>query len=364
MENNLKLPQFLKLDTSLFDFEFQNKPSKQDKAFFESLQPYKNKENTLVLYNGKVISNKIHAEIETELSAAKTYRQQPTDKKLQNINKEHLNSFLKISFKQNAQENIFVVNAFDGQFAHANFYQLGENSNVKILEKVICSKSSKLNHFTDINMEDYSHFDYVCFENLTNDHTNVFGHEACVKQNGELDLTYLNLNNGKVLHATNAYAEGFESKLKIETVTFANNHDVFASNINAQHLNKQTNSLIHNIAVVNDFAYVNIDGVNKIENGNSKSNAEQETKIINLKESANSVANPQLIINEYDVKAGHAAAVGKIDEDQLFYLQSRGLTKVLATEILLMAYVNEILDKVDNEEEKALITKIIKAKIN
>lgn len=366
MEEFLELPKFLKLDFSVFDFEFDKKEIEVDKDFFNRLiSDYESKENVLLLYNGKVITNNANVDVQTDLSFAKEYLQKLTNQKLEKINKDNLNSFLQINFNKNTQEkNIFIVNAFDGQFAHNSVFCLQENSSVKIFEKVICTESSKINHLTNIEMKRYSHFDYVCFENLTNNNANVFLHNAELDNSAELDLTYLNLNTGKVLNATKSYLNGFEANSKVETITFASKQDIFASLINYEHNDKQTTSFINNVAVVNDFAFVNIDGVNKIENGNSKSSAEQETKIINLKESATSVANPQLIINEFDVKAGHAAAVGKIDAEQLFYLQSRGLTKVQATEILLMAYVDEILQKVKIEEERNTITKIIKQKIN
>jgi len=50
---------------------------------------------------------------------------------------------------------------------------------------------------------------------------------------------------------------------------------------------------------------------------------------------------PQLEIESNEVKAGHAASVGQIDEDQLFYLMSRGLNRQEAVELVVEAFLNE-----------------------
>ena len=57
------------------------------------------------------------------------------------------------------------------------------------------------------------------------------------------------------------------------------------------------------------------------------SNVYQTLKGIITSNEAIVEVNPILIIDEYDISAGHAATVGKIEEEALFYLMSRGLTK-------------------------------------
>jgi Fe-S cluster assembly protein SufD len=65
--------------------------------------------------------------------------------------------------------------------------------------------------------------------------------------------------------------------------------------------------------------------------------------------------NPILLIDEYDVKAGHGATVGKIEEQQLYYLQSRGLTKAEAEKLIIKGYIKPILDEM---HDQALIERL------
>ena len=60
-----------------------------------------------------------------------------------------------------------------------------------------------------------------------------------------------------------------------------------------------------------------------ILNTASKSIANQESRVLMLSENARGDANPILLIDEDDVEAGHAASVGRVDPEQLYYLMSR-----------------------------------------
>jgi Fe-S cluster assembly scaffold protein SufB len=64
-----------------------------------------------------------------------------------------------------------------------------------------------------------------------------------------------------------------------------------------------------------------------------------EQRVLLVGEGARAVVVPDLEIESNQVKAGHAASVGKIDEEQLFYLTSRGLNKEEAVELLVEAFL-------------------------
>ena len=69
-----------------------------------------------------------------------------------------------------------------------------------------------------------------------------------------------------------------------------------------------------------------------------KTNSSQLNKVIVLDKTALIRSRPQLEIHADDVKCGHGATVGKLDEESLFYLMSRGITGVEATKLLVNAF--------------------------
>lgn len=75
-----------------------------------------------------------------------------------------------------------------------------------------------------------------------------------------------------------------------------------------------------------------------------KTDAKQTNRALLLSDEATINSNPQLEIFADDVKCTHGAAVGQLDEEAMFYLQARGLTRVEARDMLLHAFAGEVLD--------------------
>jgi Fe-S cluster assembly protein SufD len=76
-----------------------------------------------------------------------------------------------------------------------------------------------------------------------------------------------------------------------------------------------------------------------------KTDAKQTNRCILLSDEAQINTNPQLEIYADDVKCTHGAAVGQIDEDAVFYLQSRGIERTEARHMLVFAFANEVLEE-------------------
>jgi Fe-S cluster assembly protein SufD len=94
-----------------------------------------------------------------------------------------------------------------------------------------------------------------------------------------------------------------------------------------------------------------------------KTNAFQSNKNIVLTDTATMNTKPQLEIWADDVKCSHGATTGMIDDEQLFYLQSRGIQKDTARAMLLYAFANDILDKIKIEPLKLFLENQIQIRL-
>ncbi len=365
------LPSFLAFDFKGFKFEFSEKPNHSNDAnLTEKLLKKYAQPNTIVLFNGVVVFSSLPKGIQASTFIKnkkdfETYQNSQSYNLLTYYNKLYLNSGLNLDVAKNLtiEVPIRVIVAGSVNLAHFANYVARENSSVKVLEEFVLFQNCKLNYIVNTMVLDQANFTHTYVEQMNTTKSLSMAHNATLGTNGQLNLTYLNLNSGKVVHNTYVELLGKFSKAHVNTATVANTTSRFASLITMKHLNKETESNIQNVGIVNNEAQLNIDGLNIIEKGNCKSVAEQNSKIINLTDQARSIANPQLIINEYDVKAGHAASVGRLDEEQLYYLMSRGLTKPQAVELLLMAYLNETLDQITFDTLKEEVLKTIQKKI-
>jgi Fe-S cluster assembly protein SufD len=76
----------------------------------------------------------------------------------------------------------------------------------------------------------------------------------------------------------------------------------------------------------------------------------QTSRNIVLSEHAKADAIPNLEIEANDVRCGHAASVGPVDEEAVFYLESRGIPAAEAERLIVTGFFQEVLDRVTIDE--------------
>ena len=96
-----------------------------------------------------------------------------------------------------------------------------------------------------------------------------------------------------------------------------------------------------------------------VREGAVKVNANQIDKNLLLSEKAEADTNPAFWVYCDDVRCGHGAACGQMDETALFYLRSRGLDEREARGMLTRAFVNEVINKIDNEQFRDFVDELV-----
>ena len=94
-----------------------------------------------------------------------------------------------------------------------------------------------------------------------------------------------------------------------------------------------------------------------------KTNAFQQNNNVLISDKATVNTKPQLEIFADDVKCSHGCTVGQLDEEALFYLQTRGIPKREAQALLMYAFANNVLESVRIPELKTRINKLIANKL-
>jgi len=90
-----------------------------------------------------------------------------------------------------------------------------------------------------------------------------------------------------------------------------------------------------------------------------KTNAYQTNNNILLSNEAKMNTKPQLEIYADDVKCSHGATTGQLDEDALFYMQSRGIPRAEARLLMLYAFANEVIDYIQIAPLKTRINSLV-----
>ncbi len=175
--------------------------------------------------------------------------------------------------------------------------------------------------------------------------------DDCILHEGRLELTDIYQLQGEganIYHRTLQIGAGLDSTSRHQAV---------------RHLAKSTVSELENYLIAVDGAKLKYDVEGAIAKGHSASACTQFNRGLIFGEHAEIEADPKLLIDEYDVIAAHGAAIGQVNEDELFYLQSRGLSESEAKRLIVSGYVGPLLDAVGDPDIAAGIATLIEAKI-
>ena len=133
--------------------------------------------------------------------------------------------------------------------------------------------------------------------------------------------------------------------------------------VNVFHNAINTYAQMDNYGVCRDNGRLVFSGICQIIKGSHGSKAHQNAKIMVFDEKSNGVAKPILKIDENDIEASHAAIVGKINDEHIFYLTSRGLTEEEAKRIITLGYLKPILKGFSDEYMINEIENLIEGKM-
>lgn len=128
--------------------------------------------------------------------------------------------------------------------------------------------------------------------------------------------------------------------LNSENSRFELNNSIIATKkckheVMVNHNCKKTISMINNNGLTIKNGSIIFDVSSHVLKGSKESVAEQDSKIISLNGNLLNKINPILLIDEFESYAKHAAFIGNFNEEKLFYLMSRGLSKTTSQNLLI-----------------------------
>ncbi len=187
-------------------------------------------------------------------------------------------------------------------------------------------------------------------ENNSTNKTDVYSKdEVHLSANSSIQVGYAELSDGNFKADYHYYLDGEGAEAKVRMAILSKEKENKEYEVLIKHNSPHTFGQMDNYGVVKDEGRLVIDGIGTITKGQKGSASHQTNKIMVFDPLCRASANPYLYIDEYDVKASHAAGVGKMDEEHLYYLQSRGLTKKQAMQLITYGYLKPVIEVIDNE---------------
>ncbi len=259
------------------------------------IQTSSKKENIKVRYNfdnnNLNLINQIEIIANGDTNVIIEYKSQITQKCLHN-------GIIRTIVNENAKLNVTIVNLLNE-----------ESDNFEAIENKL-EKNSKVN---------YTIIDIGGKTSVSNYYSNIIG------ENADNDLKSIYLGIGEQRKDINYIAELRGTKTNID--------------IDVQ-------------GALKDSAKKNFKGTIDFKKGSKKAKGNENEYCMLLSDKAKSIALPMLLCTEEDVEGNHSTASGKVDEKQLFYIMTRGISYKEAVKLIVKSKFNKIIERISDEELK------------
>jgi Fe-S cluster assembly protein SufD len=146
-------------------------------------------------------------------------------------------------------------------------------------------------------------------------------------------------------------------------ITIIGNHQLVDHHTAVHHNQPNCESYQNYKGIFKDHAKGVFNGKVFVDKLAQKTNAYQQNNNILLNEGATIDTKPQLEIFADDVKCSHGCTVGQLNEDAMFYLRARGISKKEAQALLLFAFANDTIQNIDIDPLKAKISSLLAEKL-
>lgn len=183
-----------------------------------------------------------------------------------------------------------------------------------------------------------------------------------LKENSVVKVAFGQLSMGNVIYDSKSVLERPNSTLHLKTATLNNNDKSYR--IECMNSNVNTHVEMENHCINTEKGVFALEAIGNIMKGSKGATNFQTSRCLTFGDIKKANISPLLLIDENDLQASHAASVGQIDENQMYYLQSRGLTYKEATNLITIGYLTPIVDFIDDEQLKELLKTKIEDKVN
>ncbi len=225
-----------------------------------------------------------------------------------------------------------VLGAFSGMDCIFTTVQLGESSHLIIPDtQISLEEGASLNLYNILHTRAAWHFETL---------------RAALKKNARFDSLNVNVGGKAVRHSYRVQLQGENSEANLNGLWMLEGSSTAHTHVLIEHEAPRTRSLQKFKGVLNDHSQSSFEGKIWVASEAQKTEAYQLNHNLLLSQGAIARAKPNLEIFADDVKASHGATISQLDDAQLFYLNTRGIEKSAAKELLIDGFCREMIEKI------------------
>ncbi len=219
------------------------------------------------------------------------------------------------------------------------------------------------NAVTELFVEPAAKLEYVSLQNLSRETWHFASHHARVERDAELDWVAGGFGSKKGKTRIQNDLNGRGATSRVTGAYFADGTQHLDYDTFQEHIAPDCESDFAFKGALRDEATAVWRGMIRVEKDAQKTNAYQECRNLMLSPTTHAVPIPGLEILANDVRCTHAATVGRVNREDMFYLMSRGLTRQEAERLIVRGFFQEVLDRIELEPVRDAVTAALEARI-
>lgn len=224
-----------------------------------------------------------------------------------------------VSFTAEENSSITVYELHRSNSAVKLSFDIGKNASVKLVQ--LLNPTEKLRHETFAN---------------------------CSK-GGRFQIMTIMTGDGNIYSDNRTELEGDSSSINVEVAYLGKNSQTIDYNIVVNHWGKDTHSEINAAGALMDSAKKVFRGTIDFKTGSSDSKGSENETVIMLGDDVVNKTVPLILCSEENVEGSHGATIGELDDDTLFYFESRGIGREEAERIMAYAALKRLIRLSDDK---------------
>jgi Fe-S cluster assembly protein SufD len=246
---------------------------------------------------------------------------------------------------------------------HRVLIVLERNARATFLEEFRSAGPAYLNVVVELIVGDGARLEYVTVQEHHSE-TRQFGtHRATVGRDAELDWVAAAVGGTRAKSRMESYLAAAGANVKVTGAYYLTGAEHVDYDTTQEHAAPDTTSDLAFKGVLDDRARAVWRGVIRVDAGAQKTDAYQENRNLLLSTDAQATPIPGLEIEANDVRCTHGATVGQVDQNQIFYLMARGLTRAQAERLIVRGFFEDVLDRIGSEPVREQVAAAIEARL-
>ena len=252
-----------------------------------------------------------------------------------------------------------------GNNNHVTLIKIGNEAKVKFYEEFAQNTDEKcyINQVTKIELGENSSCKHFKQHNFVNDVKFLYSSKVVCKKHSQYESYMLNINCASYRQDVECLLQGEKASSNFYGVVIGKKQEIYDINLKIKHQSSYTNSMQHYNQILADVSHGSFTAKAIIPKFINGIKACQLNKNLLLDQRAKAFSKPELDIHSDDVTCSHGATIGNIDENALYYLNSRGIGKQMAKKLIIKGFLKSVFENkgLDNEDYKRLTHSIEKS---